>query len=85
MLTWLKRLFFGDERLFLSGSHLERVLRDDEFYSVPDEGDIVDGPNRCQLVLNYDRDGSMRLCFESEDSDALDDNSDFLSNALGRY
>lgn len=57
MLTTLKRIFFGDDRLFLHGSHLERVLRDDEFHSVPNVGEIVDGPNTCQLVLNYERDG----------------------------
>lgn len=57
MLMWLKRLFFGDDRLFLQGSHLARVIRDDRFHGVPDVGQIVDGPTQCQLVLNYERGG----------------------------
>ena len=68
MLLWLKRLFFGDDRLFLQGSHLARVIHDDKFYSVPDVGEIVDGPNTCQLVLDYERDGSMRIHIGEEES-----------------
>ncbi len=61
MLTWLRRLFLGDERLFLHGSHLASVIRDDRFHSVPDVGEIVDGPNTCILVLDYERDGYIKI------------------------
>ena len=81
MLMWLKRLFFGDDRLFLRGSHLARVIRDDKFYSVPDVGEIVDGPNTCQLVLDVERDGTMRI-FVGGDCASDRDSSNLLSSAV---
>jgi hypothetical protein len=60
MLTLLKRIFLGDDRLFLMGSHMERVLRDDEFHGVPDIGS-TEPSNTCILVLNYERDGYIKL------------------------
>ena len=65
MLIWLKRLFLGDERLFLYGSHLERVIRDNDFHGVEDVGE-VGIPNLCHLVLNYERDGNMTIYIDEE-------------------
>jgi hypothetical protein len=67
MLTWFKRLFLGDDRLFLMGSHMARVLRDDAFHGVPDIGS-TDKANSCILVLDYERDGYVRLTNRQEES-----------------
>lgn len=71
MLTWLRRFFLGDDRLFLGGNHLNKVIRDNHFHGIPDVGDIVEGPNPCQLVLNYERDGRMVVHFEKEEEETL--------------
>lgn len=48
-----KRFFFPqDGKCQLSGPHLNRVLRDNHFHSVPDEGEVVSSAVPCKLLIN---------------------------------
>ncbi len=66
MLNWLKRVFLPNDDLFLMGSHMARVLRDDAFHGVEDIGS-TERANTCILVLDYERDGYVRLTNRREE------------------
>ncbi len=63
MLTLLKRLFLGDERVFLDRSHLNQVLRADKFHGVPDIGET----RKLKLFLDYERHGYIKTYIDTED------------------
>jgi hypothetical protein len=61
MLLWLKRLFLGDDRLFLSGSHMNGVFRAEHFHAVKCESEA----RRLTLFLDYERHGKQNLYFDT--------------------
>lgn len=62
-MDWLRRLFLGDDRLFLGGQHLNSVLRANKFHNTPDIGEI----RKFKLFLDYERHGYIKTYIDTED------------------
>lgn len=53
-MDWLRRLFLGDDRLFLGDWHLYRTIRAEYFHRIKLESEA----RRFALYLDYDRHGN---------------------------